>query len=95
MCDVKREAVSKLTILVEKSEKPSTLLQKHKQHICCHTFNRSNYKNLFSVLQIGCNSVSWGPAVAAGALLDPSAPQRNTVKRFVSGGCDNLVKIWK
>lgn len=44
---------------------------------------------------IGCNAVSWGPAVSPGALLDPSAAQKSTVKRFVSGGCDNLVKIWK
>jgi len=43
---------------------------------------------------IGCNSVSWAPAVQPGALLDPSGQQK-TVKRFVSGGCDNLVKIWK
>jgi len=42
---------------------------------------------------IGVNAVSWAPAVPAGALVGSSpalAP-----KRFVSGGCDNLVKIWK
>jgi len=32
---------------------------------------------------IGCNSVSWAPALGGG------------VKRFVSGGCDSLVKIWR
>ena len=32
---------------------------------------------------IGCNAVSWAPFNASG------------VKRFVSGGCDNLVKLWR
>merc|ERR1711978_428076 len=32
---------------------------------------------------IGCNSVSWAPGLGAG------------IKRFVSGGCDSLVKIWR
>lgn len=54
---------------------------------------------------IGCNAVSWAPAVQPGSLI---APQPNTeavpgqppstsvqsVKRFASAGCDNLVKIW-
>jgi len=35
---------------------------------------------------LGCNSVSWAPI---------SPPGQVTVKRFVSGGCDNMVKIWK
>jgi len=44
---------------------------------------------------IGCNAISWGPAVQPGALLDPASGQRSSVKRFVTGGCDNLVKVWK
>lgn len=32
---------------------------------------------------IGCNAVSWAPFNNSG------------VKRFVSGGCDNLVKVWR
>lgn len=47
-------------------------------------------------LQIGCNAVSWGPAVVPGSLIDqPTGQKPNQVKRFVSGGCDNLVKLWK
>lgn len=47
-------------------------------------------------LQIGCNAVSWAPAVVPGSLIDqPSGQKPNYVKRFVSGGCDNLVKLWK
>lgn len=45
----------------------------------------------------GCNAVSWAPAVACGSLIEPptSAAQHNTRKMIVSGGCDNLVKVWK
>ena len=33
---------------------------------------------------IGCNSVSWAPSLGG------------TTKKFVSGGCDNLVKVrWR
>lgn len=47
-------------------------------------------------LQIGCNAVSWAPAVLPGSLIDqPTSQKPNYVKRFVSGGCDNLVKLWK
>uniref|UniRef100_UPI00358E1CC5 protein SEC13 homolog isoform X2 n=1 Tax=Myxine glutinosa TaxID=7769 RepID=UPI00358E1CC5 len=41
---------------------------------------------------IGCNAVSWGPAVSIGSLFGQS-PQ--SIKQFVSGGCDNLVKVWR
>lgn len=43
---------------------------------------------------IGCNAVSWCPAITP----DPafSGEQNQTVvKRLVTGGCDNLVKIWR
>ena len=51
---------------------------------------------------IGCNAVSWAPAVQPGSLIAPqpadSLPgqpaQAQTIKRFASAGCDNLVKIW-
>lgn len=41
---------------------------------------------------IGCNAVGWCPAI------EPAfdSHQRNPfVKRLATGGCDNLVKIWK
>jgi protein transport protein SEC13 len=44
---------------------------------------------------IGVNAVSWAPAVSAGSLVSSSAPTAPPVKRLVSGGCDNLVKIWR
>ena len=53
---------------------------------------------------IGCNAVSWAPAVQPGSLIAPqpadgipsqqAAPSVQSVKRFASAGCDNLVKIW-
>jgi len=45
--------------------------------------------------QIGCNAVSWAPAISAGSLVNSNGMSNMPVKRLVSGGCDNLVKIWK
>ena len=46
--------------------------------------------------QIGCNAVSWAPAIAPSAAFDSTTGARATpIKRFVSGGCDNLVKVWR
>jgi protein transport protein SEC13 len=38
--------------------------------------------------------VSWAPAHAAGSLVS-AAPTPGAQRRFVSGGSDNLVKIWE
>ncbi|KAG1652498.1 Protein SEC13 [Nymphon striatum] len=43
---------------------------------------------------IGCNAVSWAPAINGIPSIDGSGPNKFT-KRFVTGGCDNLIKIWK
>lgn len=48
--------------------------------------------------QIGCNAVSWAPALGSELPSeDPSLQNRTSTltKRFVTGGCDNLVKVWK
>ncbi|XP_041348333.1 protein SEC13 homolog [Gigantopelta aegis] len=42
---------------------------------------------------IGCNAVSWAPATPSNALFESGRQQ--PVKKFVSGGCDNLVKVWR
>jgi len=44
---------------------------------------------------IGVNSVSWAPYVSNSALISSASAPTTPTKRFVSGGCDNLVKIWK
>ncbi|KEZ43007.1 hypothetical protein SAPIO_CDS5466 [Scedosporium apiospermum] len=44
---------------------------------------------------LGVNSVSWAPATNPGSLMTSSPPSDSTgVRRFVTGGCDNLLKIW-
>lgn len=57
--------------------------------------------------QIGCNAVAWCPSACPASLLtalkgggaDSSRDSSNSPlfadMRIVSGGCDNLVKIWK
>eukprot|EP00316_Scyphosphaera_apsteinii_P001557 CAMPEP_0119298252 /NCGR_PEP_ID=MMETSP1333-20130426/461_1 /TAXON_ID=418940 /ORGANISM="Scyphosphaera apsteinii, Strain RCC1455" /LENGTH=310 /DNA_ID=CAMNT_0007299309 /DNA_START=94 /DNA_END=1026 /DNA_ORIENTATION=+ len=42
----------------------------------------------------GCNAVSWAPAFAAGSAVAAGQESPLQAKRLVSGGCDNLVKIW-
>ncbi|CAG8473156.1 3075_t:CDS:2 [Ambispora leptoticha] len=52
--------------------------------------------HMFEAHGIGANSVSWAPATVPGSLVQVTggAPNLKQAKRFVSGGCDNLVKIW-
>ncbi|XP_024882517.1 protein SEC13 homolog [Temnothorax curvispinosus] len=63
--------------------------------ILANTGDTWHMQKITNAHTIGCNAVSWCPAVDSGA--DPSAiQQRNDpVKRLATGGCDNLVKIWK
>jgi len=46
---------------------------------------------------IGVNAVSWAPSVSPALLINSSSSSQpmQPIKRFVSGGCDNLVKIWR
>jgi len=46
---------------------------------------------VFQDSPLGCNSVSWAPATAIGS-QDENA---NSLKRLVTGSCDNKVRIWK
>lgn len=44
----------------------------------------------------GCNAVSWCPAASPITSFDvPGGNRLNLFKRLASGGCDNLIKIWK
>ncbi|KAI9860386.1 MAG: GTPase-activating protein S13 [Vezdaea acicularis] len=49
---------------------------------------------IFPAHGIGVNAVSWAPAGVAGSLVS-AKPAPGTVRRFVTGGSDNLVKIWE
>ena len=61
---------------------------------CRRAKGQSQHESLS--LQIGCNAVSWAPAVVPGSLIDqPSGQKPNYIKKFASGGCDNLIKLWK
>ncbi|KAF5175318.1 transport protein SEC13-like protein [Thalictrum thalictroides] len=42
---------------------------------------------------VGVSSVSWAPALAPGVLV--SSGETDIVQKLVSGGCDNLIKVWK
>ncbi|GIM16627.1 hypothetical protein Vretimale_19194 [Volvox reticuliferus] len=44
---------------------------------------------------VGCTAVSWAPANAPGALVSTKQPQSGPVKRLVTSGCDNLIKVWR
>jgi len=47
---------------------------------------------------VGCNAVSWCPSTTPGSLIEPQHQTSNPSlvrKRIATGGCDNLVKIWK
>ncbi len=52
-------------------------------------------KKISNAHSIGCNAVSWAPAIPPNTLYSNEPTNKQIVKRFVSGGCDNLVKIWK
>ena len=56
--------------------------------------------SLFPAHPLGVTSVSWAPAVGVGSLTSIDAPENGQapgitqVKRFASGGCDGLVRVW-
>ncbi len=40
---------------------------------------------------LGCNTVSWAPYSAIGSLLEDG----RSIKRLVTGSCDNTVRMWR
>ncbi|XP_046393101.1 protein SEC13 homolog [Ischnura elegans] len=54
------------------------------------------FKKIANAHTIGCNAVTWCPATYVSlSTSDMPATRTALVKRIVSGGCDNLVKIWR
>jgi protein transport protein SEC13 len=50
---------------------------------------------LFPAHGLGVNAVSWAPASAPGSIVSSSpGPNASGNRRFVTGGCDNALKIW-
>lgn len=56
--------------------------------------NTWDAKKIQNAHAIGCNSVSWAPATTP-LFNGNENEQQPLVRRLVSGGCDNLVKIWR
>ncbi|KAH7040307.1 protein transporter sec-13 [Microdochium trichocladiopsis] len=53
-------------------------------HVSVLEFKDNSWSHVaFPAHGLGVNSVSWAPATAPGS-----------IRRFVTGGCDNLLKIW-
>ncbi len=57
--------------------------------------NSSFEHTTFPAHGLGVNSVSWAPATQPGSIVssNPGAAAAGN-RRFVTGGCDNLLKIW-
>lgn len=55
--------------------------------------NTWDAKKIQNAHAIGCNAVSWAPAITP--VFSGGEHETTPVKRLVSGGCDNLVKIWR
>jgi protein transport protein SEC13 len=48
---------------------------------------------IFPAHGLGVNAVSWAPAASPGSVVS-SSPTGAANRRFVTGGCDNTLKIW-
>ncbi|KAF3901405.1 Coronin-2B [Arthrobotrys entomopaga] len=49
---------------------------------------------IFNAHATGCNAVSWAPDVSPGSIVQSAATTTAGIRKFVTGGSDNLVKIW-
>ena len=58
-------------------------------------FKDNSFDNItFPAHGLGVNSVSWAPALATGSLVSASGGNQTLTRKFVTGGCDNLLRIW-
>lgn len=48
---------------------------------------------IFPAHGMGVNSVSWAPSIAPGSLVS-STPAPGAIRRFVTGGSDNVLRLW-
>jgi protein transport protein SEC13 len=59
-------------------------------------FKDNNFEHtIFPAHGQGVNSVSWAPAITPGSIVSSNpGPGATGNRKFVTGGCDNLLKIW-
>lgn len=63
-------------------------------HVSVLEFRDNSWTHqIFHAHGMGVNSISWAPAAAPGSLIS-SNPGPGQQRRFVTGGSDNLLKIW-
>jgi len=49
---------------------------------------------IFQAHGIGVNSVSWAPSTTPGSLVSSNPGPAGGVRRFVTGGSDNVLRLW-
>ncbi|KAI1098235.1 WD40 repeat-like protein [Jackrogersella minutella] len=60
-------------------------------------FKDNNFSHVsFPAHGLGVNSVSWAPATTPGSIVSSAPPGPGALgqRRFVTGGCDNVLKLW-
>ncbi|KAL1849004.1 GTPase-activating protein S13 [Paecilomyces lecythidis] len=63
-------------------------------HVSVLEFRDNSWTHqIFHAHGMGVNAVSWAPAASPGSLISAN-PGPGQQRRFVTGGSDNLVKIW-
>ncbi|KAL9641969.1 hypothetical protein ABK040_004026 [Willaertia magna] len=70
--------------------------------ICILSFNETNnnweIQTIKDAHKIGCNAVSWAPAILPGPLISENGGNNENLqvtKRLVSGGSDSKIHIWE
>jgi protein transport protein SEC13 len=49
---------------------------------------------IFSAHHLGVTSISWAPHASPGPISNGATGIANSVRRFVTGGCDNALRLW-
>jgi protein transport protein SEC13 len=49
---------------------------------------------IFQAHGVGVNSVSWAPSTTPGSLVSSNPGAAGGVRRFVTGGSDNVLRLW-
>lgn len=63
-------------------------------HVSILEFSDNSWKHdIFHAHGMGVNSISWAPSSSAGSIISAN-PGPGNLRRFVTGGSDNNIKIW-